>query len=335
MNNQYSENESSDSSKRPPADAADKTNLPHAGILGPDGKSIPGAQKAEASQETYRKIADAEKRISKWVVIWAGVTALATVTQVGIAWYGNYNTGKTQTDQFNQMKSVADRMEGAAKSFAGNSANINEGISDAVSKLNLQAEASKELAKQAHAQSRIAQQAVITAQHSLFVTTHSQRAWIGLKDFHIVEFAPNRPIKIEIDFANTGQTPALEVKSGIMPIWLKPTRSDASKTQEIRKARQIIDLTPNEAVAPSQQINLAYSTASAKVESGITGFAYSDVVSGANSLYFPGRIEYKDVFDRPQWVEFCVYIYGTGSGGIGISGCPVEESHMSYQREDQ
>lgn len=67
------------------------------------------------------------------------VVAFATMAQAGIAWYSNHTTGKSQIDQFNQMKSVADRIEGAAKGFAGSAANINQGISDAVGKLNAQA----------------------------------------------------------------------------------------------------------------------------------------------------------------------------------------------------
>ncbi|WP_047487790.1 hypothetical protein [Terriglobus sp. TAA 43] len=189
------------------------------------------------------------------------------------------------------------------------------------------------LAAHADDQATAARESVLTAQHALLVTAHSQRAWIGLKTFHIITFSAYRPVEFEVDIINTGQTPALAVKSGMIPVWLKTIRSDSSKKEEISKARKLIVLKPNESIGPGQTSNLFYTTASAQVDSGISAGGFEEIKSGRSSLYYPGRIEFDDVFHRHQWIEFCVYITSVGLNQLEIEGCPLEESRMSYQEE--
>ena len=120
----------------------------------------------------------------------------------------NASTSK-QTDQLitaakinasstEQIAAASERNATAAENFSGSASHINQGVGDAVKKLNLQAHASKTIAEQ--------------ARKSLLASFRSDRAWIGVQHFQLLHYDPGVPVEFTYDLVNSGKTPALNVR---------------------------------------------------------------------------------------------------------------------------
>jgi hypothetical protein len=110
----------------------EKDNAPAPGTL-VDLTGKPGEKQGDNGRETneQKELSARIGRAERWMIFLTALTAFATVGQVYIA----YVNSQSSADQFNQMKSVADRMEGAATSFAGNAGGINQSMQNAVGEL--------------------------------------------------------------------------------------------------------------------------------------------------------------------------------------------------------
>jgi hypothetical protein len=95
---------------------------------------------AKPTKSEAESLSERVKIAERWMIALTAITALATLGQVGIARLNSVSS----TDQFNQMKSVADRMEAASHSFAGSAAQIGIGVGNAVTNLQVQSIATRD-----------------------------------------------------------------------------------------------------------------------------------------------------------------------------------------------
>jgi hypothetical protein len=281
-----------------------------------EGQSEPSSESAGVIVDTqgnpyshtgnpYHKLKNLINRVLKKIphgermmILLTAAVALATIAQAGIAGYSSRSAGKTQTDQFNQMKSVADRMEGAAKSFAGNSANINQGISIATDKLQAQANATEAARQSSEKAATLALQAAINS------SRQDQRAWIGVRDFVIINFKPMERTQVQVLIFNSGKTPALEVKGGIRGSDFVPATWDEMRiSAEVARESGLIEMKPHPVIPPQGPDRLAVWD-----PDPISKTDYDNVMNGTKVDYLVGRVEYRDVYHRPQWMTFCLRI---------------------------
>ncbi len=206
---------------RKPDDPQDKP-FPWTNILFVDGKKTekPGnLDKNEGPKIEYKR-SDHIGTGKIIELILAFAIAICASLQLVTTLSNNSNT----TEQTNQLIAAAkinayaaQQSALAAGNFANSAQHINQGISDAVDKLNLQAANTQDLVQQAIVQSAAtnnlatsAAGSAETASKQLTITQTSQRPWVGIDDPSDME--PNgRGIKFALRLINYGQLPATEI----------------------------------------------------------------------------------------------------------------------------
>jgi hypothetical protein len=160
-------------------------------------------------------------------------------TQVYITW----SNSKSSTEQIERMITAADRIDDAADSFSGSAAHINLGISQAVEKLNSQAQATSDVAKaagqQAHAAGIVAGNAAAQSKAAADLATNStkqldtmqrqleetDRPWIKVTDLEFIQegglgatwsppvqnYKYRLSIPYKVKMSNLGKSPALNI----------------------------------------------------------------------------------------------------------------------------
>jgi len=274
---------------------------PESVIVDPQGNPYRHADKP------YQKIKNLLKRVlekiphgERMMILLTAAVAFATFAQAGIAWYSSHTAGKTQTDQFNQMKSVADRMEGAAKSFAGNSSNINQGIALATTKLQSQADMIDKARKAADTDSeRSLALARENANKSLQATIDNfhqeQRAWLSVKNVQISKpISTSESAQVTIVYGNTGRTPAIDVHLVCRGFSTnsEPVCDPNLQPQEILK----------NPVAPGGE-NLTFANVTPQSQQIVDGIKNKTL-----RVYFIFSFEYSDVYGgKTHHTTFCGY----------------------------
>ena len=156
------------------------------------------------------------------------------------------------------------------------------------------------------AQQGIAQNALTASQENFMKSLKSsdnqsrldQRAWVGHIDSSVSEVKEEAPITFKITLSNSGKTPALRVRTEIssahgpatanfIPRYTKPT-------PQMRRGVGVIQ--------PGGK---------AVIEQKTGPVTYIEKLrDGANLYYVFGRIDYEDIFGRPHWTTYCLYIGG-------------------------
>lgn len=127
-----------------------------------------------------------------------------------------------------------------------------------------------------------------------------QRAWIGIRDFRVVQFEKDKSLKIDIDFTNSGKTPAIHVKSytkygfvggpivldGPLPEWVQSPIFENSQ-----------------AVAPQ-----GIYTTHLEIPSDVIVPRYDLVDEQRQIVYVFGEIDYTDLTRSPGVTTFCLFM---------------------------
>jgi hypothetical protein len=153
-----------------------------------------------------------------------------------------------------------------------------------------------------------------------------QRAWVGLKHAEITTFKPNQPIEISITLINTGKTPTINLRDGMVPATFLKERDYPTIKRELDRRRKLITLIPATNLVPGQTLDISASGE----DFALNDAGYAKVLGGLVNIYLGGRVEFLDVSQHPQWVDYCVVIKGE-KGKATISTCPFADDGMSYQ----
>ena len=145
--------------------------------------------------------------------------------------------------------------------------------------------------------SRQAHTASDTAKRQLRPYVNLESAGDITKRSYLATFRAGQKIRVQVNFDNTGQTPAyairFEVDTKVLPLPL-PKNFDYPTS-----------------VTTEQGITGPHSTLFTTVtsENEIGSKEYDDVENTRSAVYVYGRVGYEDAFNRKHWTEFCKW-YG-------------------------
>jgi hypothetical protein len=127
-----------------------------------------------------------------------------------------------------------------------------------------------------------------------------QRAWMGIVNIRIRRFLePNQDFVVEVESKNTGKTPALKVvfHNSLQAILTAEQinrnfgESDSHGTV-MPDSKQIISIGENHPVSVD---------------------TFEQIHNGVRTMYFHGRIEYRDIFGEDHWTNWCFRLVGENS----------------------
>jgi head-tail adaptor len=190
--------------------------------------------------------------------------------------------------QTQQLIDAAKINADAAKSFSTSAAGINTEMAQAVDKLRIQGER-------------------IEASRNFH---EDERAWIGLTDFHAIDFSKSKGLLIDALFSNSGKTPARNVQQGVGYI-LSPTPISGPTPANIAS----LHFDPVSALAPQGRFTTHWGEGT--VQGGrpeqISG--KQDLISKFELIqdkhliaYFFGEILYADFTGHSRTTQFCIFL---------------------------
>ncbi|HEV2709820.1 MAG TPA: hypothetical protein VGU67_06400 [Edaphobacter sp.] len=257
--------------------------------------------------------------------------------------------GGKQTTQIieaaNKSKDAAEKSAQAARDFADTAADINDGIHDAVTKLNIQASSTHDLAlqakrsadaalKQTKLTDKLAENTSRTADYqlsTLVAAAHSGRAWLGITEGRLIQFEAGKPWKINVRVGNSGRTPTLHSLYGTKGLGVFPnfrqndTRQSLVFIGGIEHGFDTLDMGPFSDIPPGGFVQV---DGAGKIVEEST---FNQVKRGFGSYVIIGMFDYFDDSDRKQWTKFCFEISIINEEKI-LSNCPFG-NELSYQNE--
>jgi hypothetical protein len=131
-----------------------------------------------------------------------------------------------------------------------------------------------------------------------------QRAWVGQMDSSASEAEEGKPITFRVVIGNSGKTPALNVRMAI-------------SSAHAPKAVKFIPRYSGPNTAALQGTGAMQPGAKGLLEQ-TTGplVDVSKYQRGEYLYYVFGRIDYEDVFGRPHWTTWCLYVGGEHTGNM-------------------
>lgn len=181
-----------------------------------------------------------------------------------------------------------------------------------------------------NAQKEIAQTTLATSQENFvksqnFATEQlrlDQRAWVGVDTWLLRgnKFEIGQPVDLDVMLMNRGKTPAVEARAGARySLVLRPETSAEDTRTAIERDLQTIDeeLKPLAPISPNNGQRISpHGLNNPPLDAG-----RFKTVSLGGTWYGVGKLTYKDVFGRPQWVTYCIEIL-LAKGEPIIGYCP-------------
>jgi hypothetical protein len=166
------------------------------------GKPYTHANRAyQKFKKTKDALLDHVPRRDRLMIVLTGMIAVSTVAQYMLARSNNETSGK----QVDKLLIAANRVGTAAESFSESASGINTGISDAVIKLNTQADKLAENAKQSSRLATDSEQANTNA-------LEADRPWMG-GTISVSNFSAGQKPSLSYGFNNSGKRPAKILKA--------------------------------------------------------------------------------------------------------------------------
>lgn len=157
---------------------------------------------ADEKNKTEQEILDRVKTGERWMIFLTAIVAGSAIFQTVQSCNNNASTAK----QVDRIICAADRIGGAADRFSGSAAHINEGIGNAVIKLQAQAEKMDTARQSSETNSQKALDASIQASRL------DERPWIVGNGLSLSsEPEEGKMPTVTITLRNTGKTPALNM----------------------------------------------------------------------------------------------------------------------------
>lgn len=220
-----------------------------------------------------------------------GVVALCAALQIRILVGGSSQTDHLITAA-NTSAQAADHTANSALRFARSAERIDDGIVEAVKRLEAQANALDQSRKTSERESNKA------LQSSLEVSRLDQRAWMGVSTI-VGPMTLGAEFSSTVISVNTGRTPALHVtmyvSSQAVP---RGGRADFTKLIAVRASG---------VVPPSGGMSVTTHSPNGLIISQPNIDVYR---TGQITVAVFGKVTYSDVFGRPHWQTFCYNLEG-------------------------
>lgn len=251
---------------------------------------------------------------SPWKRIWKEkpdrvieLAIAASILGISVVNWHNSKSSSFQTDQLITAAGVsayaAQQNVAASRSFANSATGINQGVSDAVRRLQAQANATELARESSEASSAKALQATIDNFHQ------EQRAWLGVCGVELGAFERNRPVSIFIKFCNTGRSPARGIQEALRyrtayTVIAGPSAQDLQHltyihSTSVAPAGSYTLRGGGGVIIPDRPEEIQGQNALIK--------NFSEIQSGRQILYY-GTFRYKDAFGMTRHTEFCVFL---------------------------
>lgn len=193
------------------------------------------------------------------------------------------------------------------------SKHTDEQIGRIIGNVNWMARAMDETAKETERNNRqIAHDASVSIKATQEQLRLDQRAWVGIDVWKLEKFEVGQPIGLSVMVMNRGKTPALDVKVGLASRRIisndhSPEQVDKAIQEEIVKASsRARSMAP---ITPSNGERFDFDSANnPPLDQG----RFDAVSKGVSTWYTVGKIAYKDVFSRQQWMTFCLKLIYVG-----------------------
>lgn len=217
-------------------------------------------------------------RRTYWIAIFGFLAALAAACFVGI-----------QVEEMtNQTQILASQSEGANAGALMDEMNTRKQL---------------DIAKR---QAKSSEDAIAT---SLQIERADQRAWLGISEFEVEQYAPDepqKPFKIVLRLRNSGKTPAINIRLATAFQNYPDPVVDGPSTNDIKVLLHSLKESKSAFVAaPNSTRKYIIDD---RVNKNIVTANYSTIRTYHSWAYFFGQIEYDDVFQHGRITKFCLYL---------------------------
>jgi hypothetical protein len=201
-----------------------------------------------------------------------------------------------QAEKMNSMSDAADKIRQAAEGMVTQEQRIADNAQKSLDASNRQSKAALD--------------------SSIAAFRLEQRAWVGVSAASLVQFEPDKPIRIDVAFLNTGKTPALRAYASngyaLSRAYLKePPSTSIAQIEKILPTKPVHSLPPNGTfIAPlGLQPSAGPSAAPEEWASyNILRESYPAIKDRVQMLYVFGEYRYRDINNRPHTTKFCLFI---------------------------
>jgi hypothetical protein len=200
------------------------------------------------------------------------------------------SAANTQADAATKISKAADKFSQSADDMK---TQMTTAVGDFEKAASDSAKTSQKLVANAEAASKFTQQSFL----------HDQRAWIGMAEFHAVQFEENKPIQVDLDFFNSGKTPALKMHE-IVKYKLWPIPLDGPFTEDVSSIEQVLPSSPINASPPQGR----FISHLRDNESEELKRQYPSIKNKSLFLHIYGEIEYQDIGGERHTTQFCIFL---------------------------
>lgn len=152
------------------------------------------------------------------------------------------------------------------------------------------------------AQSKAALEATIEASRL------GQRAWVGQSTIKVTVLEASKPIRVEVIFTNTGQSPALKTK-GLFFMQVKERPIDIGKVNLDQLAKSLKDPSSISTVFPNKALSIQTNAIVPATEKDI-----AEIKAGRLEILVIGRVTYFDIFQTAHVTAVCARYEPIGKG---------------------
>jgi hypothetical protein len=244
----------------------------------------------------------------KWTDIAIVILTVGIVIFAGMQWLEMEGAGK-QTDKLldyaKTQASAASDIGDAAQQFSDTAEDTNGAVSDAVEQLRIAANNAKE--------------SIRATQNAMRL---DQRAWIGYQGPSNVSFTEKESLKASLRFANTGKSPARNVRYASKFKTSPTPLTDLLKTdiQGLRSEFKTAQSIPpqNALLVNANDLVAAEPNSKAAIEAYPHLLAqYQYIKNRQLFLYYFGLVKYDDIFGKHHETQFCIYLANPDTNEIG------------------
>ena len=246
------------------------------------------------------------KAHDRWTLVFTAVIACSTffytifagwtLVEIRASSSDTHNLADAASKQANHTEAIAgaaNKISGAADKFSASADAINQQTKDAVGKFDRMAKASE---KSLGASQQSAQKSLDA---SIGAAQLDERAWLGLSNMQLTDFTPTE-IKMKVDVANSGKTPALSVLEG------HTVNSARTKIEQAEPQMLVFGVTSGPTVPPQGKYELRITVDPSYAEPILDD--YEAIKDGKRFLYVIGELRYKDIYGRDGLTEFCLLL---------------------------
>lgn len=142
-----------------------------------------------------------------------------------------------------------------------------------------------------------------------------QRAWMGVTKAEITQYYPS-PFRAIVEFTNSGKTPAINIEHTITTtLYFSHLPEPTPQDEAIAKSSFV-----KEGAVPPQgtrSFSLNESDPGEATVNKLLSLTHGLLEAKSSFLYLFGELRYDDVYGRPHYTTFCVWMYDVTNHTLG------------------